>query len=51
MWAENNSDDGSNSETSDTKHNGATFYFTLPVMNMNLIERGEKEEVRLVNDQ
>ena len=40
MWAENNSDDGSNSETSDTKHNGATFYFTLPVMNMNLIERG-----------
>jgi signal transduction histidine kinase len=25
MWAENNN-------SSDTKHNGATFYFTLPVM-------------------
>src|SRR5215207_8208383 len=27
MWAENNSDEGSNSET---EHKGATFYFTLP---------------------
>lgn len=46
MWAENNKNG------SDTKHNGATFYFTLPVMNMNLIERGEKEEeARLVTDQ
>jgi signal transduction histidine kinase len=34
MWAENNKNG------SDTKHNGATFYFTLPVMNMNWTERG-----------
>src|SRR5215216_6595745 len=32
MWAENNSDEGSDSET---KHKGATFYFTLPVVNIN----------------
>ena len=31
MWAENNDDNDS-----DTKHNGATFYFTLPVVNMNV---------------
>jgi signal transduction histidine kinase len=43
MWAENNN--------SDRKHKGATFYFTLPVMNTNLTERGEKEEARLINDQ
>ncbi|MDQ3852783.1 MAG: HAMP domain-containing histidine kinase, partial [Thermoproteota archaeon] len=48
MWAENNS----GNDDSGTKHNGATFYFTLPVMNMNLTERGEKEEeARLVNAQ
>jgi signal transduction histidine kinase len=29
MWAENNSDEGS-----DIKHEGATFYFTLPVVNI-----------------
>jgi two-component system sensor histidine kinase VicK len=36
MWAENNSssDDDHNSNLK-TKHNGATFYFTLPLMNMN----------------
>src|SRR5215212_8174085 len=43
MWAENNSDEGS--------HKGATFYFTLPVANMNLTETGEKEEAKLINDQ
>src|SRR5215204_5814529 len=43
MWAENNN--------SDREHKGATFYFTLPVANMNLTETGEKEEARLVNDQ
>src|SRR5215218_6697403 len=48
MWAENNSDEGSDSET---KHKGATFYFTLPVANMNLTERGDKEEAKLINDQ
>jgi signal transduction histidine kinase len=29
IWAENNSDEGS-----DIKHEGATFYFTLPVVNI-----------------
>jgi hypothetical protein len=36
MWAENNSDEGSDSET---EHKGATFYFTLPVADM-IEERG-----------
>jgi signal transduction histidine kinase len=47
MWAENN-----NNNNSDRKHKGATFYFTLPVVNMNehTIEDKEEEEVRLVND-
>jgi signal transduction histidine kinase len=48
MWAENNSDDGSDSET---KHKGATFYFTLPVVSMAELRMGESKEVRLVNDQ
>jgi signal transduction histidine kinase len=48
MWAENNSDEGSDSET---EHKGATFYFTLPVADMIEERRGEKEEARLVNDQ
>jgi signal transduction histidine kinase len=43
MWAENSN--------LDRKHKGAIFYFTLPVMNMNLTERGEQEEARLINDQ
>ena len=43
MWAENNN--------SDRKHKGATFYFTLPVVNMIEERRGEKEEASLVNDQ
>jgi signal transduction histidine kinase len=43
MWAENNN--------LDRKHKGATFYFTLPVANMNLTETGEKEEAKLINDQ
>jgi signal transduction histidine kinase len=46
MWAENN-----NSSSSGTKHNGATFYFTLPVVDMIEERRGEKEEARLVNEQ
>jgi signal transduction histidine kinase len=47
MWAENN-----NNNNSDRKHKGATFYFTLPVVNMNEQTREEKvEEARLVNDQ
>jgi signal transduction histidine kinase len=48
MWAENNSDEGSDSET---KHEGATFYFTLPVVNINEQTREQKnEEGRLVKD-
>ncbi|HKH85645.1 MAG TPA: ATP-binding protein, partial [Nitrososphaera sp.] len=48
MWAENNSDEGSNSET---EHKGATFYFTLPVVNINEQTREQKnEEGRLVKD-
>ena len=48
MWAENN-----NNNNSDRKHKGATFYFTLPVVNMNehtIEDKEEEEEVRLVND-
>jgi signal transduction histidine kinase len=40
IWAENNSDG-----------KGASFYFTLPVMEMNEQTREDKEEARLVNDQ
>jgi signal transduction histidine kinase len=44
MWAENNNN-------SDRKYKGATFYFTLPVVNMNEHTMEDKEEeVRLVND-
>jgi signal transduction histidine kinase len=43
MWAENSN--------LDRKHKGAIFYFTLPVMNMNLTETGDKEEAKLINDQ
>jgi two-component system, OmpR family, sensor histidine kinase VicK len=50
MWAENNNNNNnSNNSSNNRKYKGATFYFTLPVMNMNLIE-GEKEKVRLAND-
>jgi two-component system sensor histidine kinase VicK len=45
MWAENNSNNNP-----DRKHNGATFYFTLPVISMNLTEGREEEEARVVND-
>jgi two-component system, OmpR family, sensor histidine kinase VicK len=44
MWAENNNN-------SDRKHKGATFYFTLPVVNINEQTREEDKEARLVNDQ
>jgi signal transduction histidine kinase len=46
MWAENN-----NSSSSGTKHNGATFYFTLPVVDMIEERMGEEKEVRGINDQ
>jgi two-component system, OmpR family, sensor histidine kinase VicK len=48
MWAENNSDEGSDSET---EHKGATFYFTLPVVNINEQTREQKnKEGRLVKN-
>ena len=47
MWAENNNDHSDNG-----KRQGATFYFTLPVLDMNEQTReGKEEEARLVNDQ
>jgi signal transduction histidine kinase len=57
MWAENNNSSNKNNNKnndgydSDTKHNGATFYFTLPVADMIEERRGEKEEARVVNEQ
>jgi two-component system, OmpR family, sensor histidine kinase VicK len=46
MWAENN-----NNNNSDRKHEGATFYFTLPVVDMNEQRKEQKnEEGRVVND-
>ena len=48
IWAENNNNNGSDS---DRKHEGATFYFTLPVVAMSEERMEEKKEVRLVNDQ
>jgi len=42
MWAENNNSSNSASD-SDTKHNGATFYFILPVADV--IEEGKKKNV------
>jgi two-component system, OmpR family, sensor histidine kinase VicK len=38
MWAENNNND----DDPDEKHNGATFYFTLPIISVNLTERGRR---------
>ena len=46
IWAENNDSSGSNNRECE----GATFYFTLPVVYMNG-ERSVGEEGRLVNDQ
>ncbi|HEU0143741.1 MAG TPA: ATP-binding protein, partial [Nitrososphaera sp.] len=48
MWAENNNEDDPESET---KHNGATFYFTLPVVSITELRIGEEKEVRVINDQ
>jgi two-component system, OmpR family, sensor histidine kinase VicK len=45
MWAENNNNN------SDRKHKGATFYFTLPVVNINEQTGEEDKEAGLVNDQ
>src|SRR5215211_5012088 len=47
MWAENNINNNNNSKN--IKNEGATFYFSLPIMNMDW-QRAEKEEVRRVNE-
>jgi hypothetical protein len=39
MWAENNSNSNNNSDdngSNNRKHKGATFYFTMPVVDMSL---------------
>jgi signal transduction histidine kinase len=39
MWAENNNnnnEDDDNNGSNNGKHNGARFYFTLPVVDMSL---------------
>ena len=41
MWAENNSNYEDDDDSSDKKHKGATFYFTLPVMD---IEHNKEED-------
>jgi signal transduction histidine kinase len=59
MWAENNnssnnsssSSDDHHTSDSDTKHNGATFYFTLPIADVIEERRGDKGEARVVNGQ
>jgi two-component system, OmpR family, sensor histidine kinase VicK len=35
MWAENNNSSDDHGSDSDIKHNGATFYFTLPIVDTN----------------
>ncbi len=48
MWAENNNNNNNNN--SDRKHEGATFYFTLPVVDMSEQRKHKNEEGRVVND-
>ena len=51
MWAENNNNNNEEDDPeSKTKHNGATFYFTLPVVSMTELRMGEEKEVRVIND-
>jgi signal transduction histidine kinase len=55
MWAKNNNNNNNNEDDDDpeseTKHNGATFYFILPVSDIFEERRKEKEGARLVNEQ
>ncbi len=50
MWAENNSNSEYGSDFS-RQHRGATFYFTLPVVDMAELRMGEEKEAILINDQ
>src|SRR3712207_4740918 len=49
MWAENNNSNDK-SPNSDIQHQGATFYFTLPVVSMTELRMGEEKGVRVIND-
>src|SRR3712207_6024552 len=54
MWAKNNNnsnendDDNNNDASNNRKHNGATFYFTLPAADVFEERTKEKERARLV---
>jgi signal transduction histidine kinase len=51
IWAENNSNYDDNNGSNSRKHNGATFYFTLPVVDMPGLKMREEKVARLANDQ
>jgi signal transduction histidine kinase len=48
MWAQNNNEDGSDFNR---QHQGATFYFTLPVLAKTELRIREEKEAILINDQ
>jgi signal transduction histidine kinase len=48
MWAQNNNEDGSDFNR---QHQGATFYFTLPVVAKTELRIREEKEAILINDQ
>jgi signal transduction histidine kinase len=51
MWAENNNNNKDGSDFN-RQRQGATFYFTLPVVvDMSELRMGEEKEVRVINDQ
>jgi signal transduction histidine kinase len=42
MWAENNNNNNNNNYSKNRKHEGATFYFTLPVVGMNEQQKAQE---------
>jgi two-component system sensor histidine kinase VicK len=42
MWAENNNNNNNNNNSKNRKHEGATFYFTLPVVGMNEQQKAQE---------
>jgi signal transduction histidine kinase len=52
MWAENNNNNNKDGSDFNRQRQGATFYFTLPVVvDMSELRMGEEKEVRVINDQ
>jgi signal transduction histidine kinase len=53
MWAQNNNNNDDDEDGSDfnRQRRGATFYFTLPVVDMAELRMGEEKEAILINDQ